>query len=218
MNQSNFRVAATAATFALLAPCAAQAQQTADVDALASLEPAEGSLTVRGAGDLQFGLVTIPNNSRAIGNVVCAYDLMINPDDFLTARAIRESPDFDASPIFGVSPSGCEFRSVPEVAGAGFEIICAPSVVTNFQISWNASTADPALNFVPPSSGLAGLFIGGTSTVLPDAPGGSASSGSVACPAGGAIDVLVGGTLRVQQTAIAAANASVGSVSLSVNY
>lgn len=196
MNQSNFRMAAAAATVALLAPCAVHAQQVADVDAVASLEPAESSLTVRGAGDMQFGLVTIPDNRRRVANVVCSYDLVINTVDFLTSRAIRESPDFDGQRFDGVSPSGCEFRSGLQAQGAKFEITCAPNSVTNYQIVWNANTADPALNFVPPPVSAAGLFVGGTSTVLPDAPSGSANTGAVACPAEGAIDVLVGAACR----------------------
>ena len=211
-------LAATLAAIAMLAPSAAQAQQTADVDAVASLEVAETSLTVRGAGDMQFGVITIPDNRRGVDNVVCSYDLLINTVDFLTVRGIRESPDFDGQVFLGVSPSGCEFRSGPLAQGAKFEITCAPNNVTNYQIVWNANTADPALNFVPPPSSVAGLFVGGTRTVLPDAPSVSANAGAVACPAEGAIDVQVGGRLQVGLGANVATNISVGSVSLAVNY
>lgn len=215
MNQSNFRMACAAATFALLAPCAAQAQQTADVDALASLEPAATSLTVRGTGDMQFGLVTIPNDSRGISNVVCFYDITLTNAPRRVNASMRESPDFDAEPIGGVSPSGCEFRSVPPVAAASFEINCAPNIMTNYQVTWNSSTTDPAITFLPAPFGAVAFYASGSDDPLPN---GFPSAGAVSCPVGGAIDVQAGGSLQVGQTAIAGADVRVGSVSLSVNY
>jgi hypothetical protein len=217
MKWQNF-LAATVAAIAILAPCTAQAQQTADVDVVASLEVAETSLTVSGVRDMQFGVVTIPDTSRAISNVVCSYDLSISTEFFLTGRTVRESPDFDNPGFGGRTLSGCQFRAEAPSVGAVFEITCAPNIMTNYQITWTDSTADPALNFVPVPVRPAALYVGGTSTVLPDAPSVSASAGAVACPAGGAIDVQVGGTLQVGQTANVASNLSVGSVSLAVNY
>ncbi len=206
------------ATLGLIAASPAAAQQVADAEALASLEQAETSLRVNAVGDMQFGLVTIPNNTRGLNNVVCSYDLRVNPDARIVARTIRESPGFDGSPIVGVSPSGCEFRSVPQVSSAGFEITCAPSVLTNYQITWNANTADPATNFLAPQTGVSGFFAAGTVNRVSGTPNQSEDSGAVICPAGGGVDVLIGGTLQIGQNAIVAANSSVGSVSLSVNY
>lgn len=217
-------LAAVVGAIALLAPSAAQAQQTADVDALASLEVAETSLTVRGVRDMQFGVVTIPDNSRAVSNVVCSYDLSIGTgisggDPFVTTgRTIRESPDFDNLGSPSRTMSGCEFRAGSPSLSAAFEIACAPNIATNYQITWTDSTADPAINFVPVPFNVALPLVSGTIEVLPDAPSASATSGSVSCPAGGAIDLLVGGTLQVGRTAVVASDISVGSVSLAVNY
>lgn len=202
----------------VIAASPAAAQQMADAEALASLEQADTSLTVKAVTDMQFGLVTIPNATRGLSNVVCSYDLRVNPDERLVARTIRESPGFDGAPIVGVSPSGCEFRSVPQVSSAGFEVTCAPSVLTNYQIAWNANTADPAINLLAPPSGVAGFFAAGTGNQVSGTANQNADSGAVICPTAGSVDVLIGGTLQIGQTAIVAANSSVGSISLSVNY
>ena len=208
-------------TAATLAATPVFAQEAAQIDATASLSPSESSLAISPANNLRFGRVAIPNRSQGDA-ISCGYALFF-ADGGRTLQAQRfENGNMAAPPAAGPTLSGCEYLDSQQSHGL-FTVGCAPDSPVDFVLRYR-NTALPGIafeqgeNLIPfrffeagDNAPLISIF----SPVL-TLDGGTASD--VPCPAGGIIDVVVGGVLDVTVDADPGEDLQVGTIEVAVNY
>jgi hypothetical protein len=115
------------------------AQENAQVDVIASMEPAKSSLSVAPGNSLRFGRVTIPDKSTG-GPVLCNYNL-----GFGSTRVIGRSVDEIASSgNTSPTPSGCQFLDFNQSA-ALLLIGCNPGLEVNYLISFTSGPDNPSI-------------------------------------------------------------------------
>lgn len=195
------------------AALAAQTSDSAQVDAVATLQQVVPPLDVTGLTALQFGTVNIPNGVSEGG--ACEYNI-----DAAGSMALREMNGGVQVDTSFPTPSNCAFDGELWSRGA-FTIQCSPASPTTIGIEMQ-------------SAGLSGVDLldsGGRTMVASGdsmAPQMTASGASmvVTCPDGsstsvgssGVLIVQVGGRLLVSEGAQPATDAVVGTVTLTASY
>jgi len=212
----NRHLIASASSLTLLATPIA-AQQSAQVDAAASLEPATSTLSVVPENGLQFGRIAIPDKSTG-GSVTCSYSIAFQSGRKF-GTTVRE---FSADGLSTQDISGCEFIDSNQDT-AHFGIECNPGFLTNFLILFNSASDPNIAFFISPGNPTYAFFVPGQNIrTFPDSSAVNRASGSVdgrmICAEGGAFDLLVGGEVQVTSDATPGSDLTVGSISVTMNY
>ncbi|AUX68302.1 hypothetical protein CHX26_01115 [Porphyrobacter sp. HT-58-2] len=193
------------------------AQEVAEVDAFASLEPAANSLTLVSLNDMRLGRVTIPNSARLdedSPNPFCIYLIEVNETPQRFSRSVLEAPQFTGSPFPGASPSGCQFVDNDQ-SPALLRIGCLFTFEMSYFAEWSGGGRISGTFFDEPPIGKVGLYADGETSLLNRR---DFRNGSVTCPDTGFIDVLLGGQFEVRRNAAAGENLNVGTIRFGVNY
>jgi hypothetical protein len=209
-----------AATVAMVAT-PVLAQQTANIDALASLEAPEATLSITPQSDLRFGRVTIPNTSRG-ASTVCQYSLGFSD----AARAFRggtsELPSNESVPLGGSTLAGCQMKPSGQTLGE-LQIRCVTSSEVDVTAIYN-STSTGGVNFFngPASIPMRFFSLGETTPLInifaPQILLNGLRASAVPCPDSGVIDMVIGGSMSVDTTAVPTPDAVIGTISVAVNY
>lgn len=182
------------------------APASAEVEARASLVAPQAPISLGGGRDLYLGEISIPNGRSA--GAVCQYDY--RADAFagtLVVTEIRQDGSIDFS-----NTSNCEARGAPRLAR--FDVSCSPDIPVFFDLTFAAAGTGVSLSHSPGyTTGIA--QDGATSHYTNwNGPG----THEMACTASGALDVYVGGLVRLSETASAGTDVSLGSITLEASY
>jgi hypothetical protein len=179
---------------------------TAEVEARASLVAPQTPITLTGGRDLSFGEIAVPNGRNP--GAVCQYDY--RADTFAGSLVVAEIRA-DGSIDFG-NPSNCEARGAPRLAR--FDVECDPGIPVFFDLTFAATRA--GVSFAHSPGFTTGLSENGAASFYANWNG--VGTHELACTAAGALDVHVGGLVRLSDTAEAGADISIGTITLEASY
>lgn len=191
----------------------AQAQDSATVDALATLQQATAPLALAGETSLSFGSVNIPNGTEV--DHACGYTIAVSGETPQTNLTEYNQDGFTIDTSVP-TPSGCDWGSsgTPNVSYGTFAISCNPSSAVDFTATWSNGGATEVW-FQRGTSTSMRAFSSGTYTALATSSNGSMTA---TCPNNGIFDVAVGGQVRVGANATAGSDVTVGTVTLEATY
>ena len=203
---------ALAASSLVGAPALAQTSDSATVNAVATIVEALVPMDVTAVRGVEFGTVYSPNGSTT-GNI-CQYSINGQVDN-LNDGAIAIAEYTSANSLVGdVGPttSGCDQSGA--VQTAQFSVTCDASTPVNFTVS-STSASLTGVTFVDNGTS---IFAGGTRTAYTPSSGASTGTATTACDTDGVLDVAVGGSINIEETAIAATDTVVGTVTIDASY
>ena len=185
------------------------------VDATAQLEKEALPLIVSAKTALSFGTINVPNGSEP--GHKCRYNLAIFGET--GAHALAEVND-GGTVVDTTAPtaSACDWGSsgVPATEYGRFQVDCNPAS----EVTYSASFASDGIGggtLAPAWTGSRmAAFTTGTSTTLEAS---QTTSMTHACPVSGAVDIGLGASISVEETAkVTDAEISVGTITLEASY
>ena len=213
MTRLLMRPAALCALALILAPGALAASDT--VNATATLEQQEPPLEVEAKTALSFGAINIPNGREA--GHACRYSFSIfGPDGNATLSELDENGVvIDAA---APTASACDWGAdgTPATDYGVFAITCNPATTVSYTASF-ASAGVAGVVFAEPVTGskIAARSTDGANTLQSSLT----TSLDHACPVGGFVDIAVGASITLADTAEPAAGpVTVGTITLDASY
>ncbi|MAI91222.1 hypothetical protein [Ponticaulis sp.] len=191
----------------------AQAQNSATVDAVATLEQSVAPLAIAGETSLSFGSVNIPNGTEV--DHVCAYQISVSGETPQTALMEYSETGYITDTSVP-TPSGCNWGSTgtANASYGSFAVSCNPASSVEFSATWTSGAAtDVQLEETPGTSIRA--FQSGTYTAISSGSGGAMTTN---CPNTGILDVAIGGRVRIGTDASPSSDVTVGSIVLDATY
>ncbi len=192
---------------------AAQAQDSATVDALATLESTAPPLSLAGETALSFGSVNIPNGTEE--GHTCGYQVNVSYAE--PGTGLMEYTEAGYITDTSVpTPSGCDWGATgtPTASYGSFAVACNPASSIDFGASWTSGAATDVTLEEPPSTSMR-AFQSGTYTIISS---GSSGSMTTTCPESGILDVAVGGRVIIGTGASAGSDVTVGTITLDASY
>jgi hypothetical protein len=191
----------------------ASAQDSATVDAIATLEASVAPLALAGETSLSFGAVNIPNGTET--DHACAYQINVNGETPQTSLMEFSEAGYITDTTLP-TPSGCDWgsTSTPNVSYGTFAVTCNPASSVDFTATWTSGGTTGVLLEETPGTSIR-AFQSGTYTTISSGSGGALTAN---CPNSGILDVAIGGRVRIGTDAAVGSDVTVGTVTLGATY
>lgn len=202
------------------AAVAAQAQESAQVNATATIQVLEPGLAITGDRALSFGEVNKPDGSTA--DRFCLYEVRGDTDTPIALEASTSDAFRQLVTPATPSPSGCGWGALgtPNIERGKFTIDCDPSSTVSLSASW-VDGGVTGVAFSDMDNGPVHLASYRNDNFSGSPTGVSFSNEplSAVCPTDlGTITLAVGGRLTINDTAFEASDVTVGSVLVEASY
>ncbi|MAF59081.1 hypothetical protein [Ponticaulis sp.] len=193
----------------------ASAQDSATVDAVATLQQSTPPLAIGTEGTLSFGAVNIPNGTET--GHTCEYNVGVSGTT--PTYALYEFSELDQLVDASVpTPSGCDWgsTSTPDASYGMFGVTCNAASAVDFTATWTSGGTTGVT--LEPGSGTVWRSFANSDFTSAITSGSSAGAMTSTCPANGTMYVAVGGRLVVGTDASAGSDVTIGTVTLEATY